>query len=302
MFKRFRQKLNEYDFPKWGIDAVVLLVVDALWVFLSVVAAGAIGMLFPESIRYESAVQCVGLLFFLLLTGILMLVRVKLWLIPLGGIYMRLLLSLFIHDSIFPGRFLDPWGLRNEGGMFSFNGYQSAVALCIYSVLLQLVLCLYSRLWRWVKRAFTWEQKGRASAADSVKAWEKWLRFVGGSLLWTLTGFWWVGGEGVRYFSTLTAFITDFNVQFWVLLPNILIGLILFPLMLRTWKEFLLCLPLTVLASGIFLLPIFNVPEGYTATRQAVGYLVLTVCIQIVALPVWRIIKPSEEDVAVPVS
>ncbi|MBQ8287553.1 MAG: hypothetical protein IJX76_02135 [Clostridia bacterium] len=250
MFKGIKRQLDEYDFPRWGIDAAVILVIDTLWVFLSVIAAGAIGMLFPESIRYESAVQCVSLLFFLLLTGILMYANVRLWLIPLGGIYMRLLLSLFIHDSIFPGRFLDPWGLRNEGGMFSFNGYQSAVVLCVYSILLQLVLCLYSRLWRWVKREFTWEQKRGESDADSVKTWEKWVRIGSGMLLWTLAGLFWVGGEGVRYFSTLAAFITDFNVQFWVLLPNILIGLILFPLMLRTWKEFLLCLPLTVLASG----------------------------------------------------
>lgn len=274
-------------------DILKIIVIDTLWVVLVIGFTGFIRTLLPDNTNARD-VNSIGYLFGALLIGIIIGMKIRPGLLPIGGFYM----SVFVLKmrSLLPSNFLEVWGLSNQNGEFldlSANAWM--VMFCINSILSQLfgvgTAQLYRRMQNSIK--FHWMNNG-VWLPNGIGY--KCLKILIGQFIWLVVVSSMVVGPLLLY----TAIFTHAPLWLPLVVFTATISIVLFPLILNSWVEFAISIPITVLLSLIiaFMSPLDEVLGmvsifkwmyyDFSPAINAIINIGITLALEFFSLSVWR--------------
>lgn len=226
---------------QYATDLLKILIIDTLWVALVIVLTGFIGSFLPANLPSRT-VNAVGYLFGALLIGVIIWLKIRPWLLPIGGFYIGALIMLMRNTSLLPNVIPDCWEIAdNEMGLIDLPADTWAFLFCLNTVLIQLIVIftvwLYRRMITRLHARMAKNESDTSEHAVFQWAWVVIVRLV------------WCGAVSVRVLGSLFLYPAAFShcPLWWMIgVLTVTAAAFFFPLTVHSKKEFYMSLPVSV--------------------------------------------------------
>lgn len=222
------------------INLIKLLCIDTAWVWLAIYISNVIVLQLPKTIS-DDWIYLIAYGFIAILCAVIALLKIPVWVIPIGGIYIAALLRVITQYKLFSSDCLDNWWLtENDSSLFRPSPSAANFLFCFHAVIIQIFVVVLVRILE--KRVLPVVMDFTSTTKNSqVCTVNNWLRILTGQLLGCI-----LPAILFHFVKVYALFFTHHTERTLKIVLIVLLALPVFTFSLRAWTALLLSFPVTV--------------------------------------------------------